>query len=517
MYAISKIWWRLSTSKAARNSGASYFAFFSVSASAFVSVPILVQFLSKEEIGLWMIVSQAVSYLLWMDLGVGSAAARKFAEPIVANDQPEINRWWTAIFIILAILGTLLIVVGLVLTPLLTKLFQIPQVSMNDAVYLFAGSFIVAGISFPMKAVPGFLTAQERFHWCPIGQAIMPWISLGVFYLFLKHGIGIRSYVWSLGAVQICSWAYFIGLVVVGPQKPCFDITGLSIQRLRELFSFSLHYCLLSFSHSLLQSLPALVMARSGGLAIIPLFSFTTRSPAMIANLITRTAHAFYPQFQTLYVSNHRDILVVKFNRVTQLTLALALAGAGCAILGNRVLVGFLAGPDFFAGPTSNAWMILTICVLPFFACFENLLPLSGSMGKTGLVSIVRLGICLVSSFWAYRQFGMPGLAAVISLSPAIYGVYAMLRGSENCGFPLSKIATRVSIEALLVLILIIVGCFIVGYQGSEASNPEASIPHQFIPTLIEGIVGGTLLALGGAASLYHVKVLMYIGRSAST
>ena len=117
---------RLKESRAARNAAASYFAFVSNAIYGFVSIPIAVHYLSKEQLGLWASVNAMVAYLLWMDMGVGSATGRKMAAAIVARDSGGINTWWTATQLALWVLGGLTVIIGLCCVPLFIALFNIP-------------------------------------------------------------------------------------------------------------------------------------------------------------------------------------------------------------------------------------------------------------------------------------------------------------------------------------------------------------------------------------------------------
>ena len=117
---------RLTESRAALNAAASYFAFFSTAAYGFLSIPLVVRYLDKEEIGLWAIVSQAVGYLLWMDLGIGVAAGRKLAEAVANEDRIELDSWWTTICTALTVLGLLLLIVGMALIPGFIHFFNVP-------------------------------------------------------------------------------------------------------------------------------------------------------------------------------------------------------------------------------------------------------------------------------------------------------------------------------------------------------------------------------------------------------
>lgn len=509
MRSLSRITRRLTSSRAARNAAASYLAFLSISVSAFVSIPIVVRFLDKEEIGLWTVVNQVVGYLIWMDLGVANAAGRKLADAIAANDQPEINRWWTAIVAALCVLGVALIGVGAPLTPLVLSALNIPLTHHTEAIYLYLGAVLIAGLGFPIKAAPGFLTAQERFHWCPLAQAIQPWVSLGIFYLCLAEGLGVRSYIWSLAATQVFAWVYYGALLLTGPQKPAFDFAGLTKHRFRSLFGYSLNLSVLTLVESLLQSLPALILSRASGLALIPIYSFTARGPTVITGLVRRTTHAFYPALLRLHVSGERKAFRRKYQEVGLLVLAVGTVAAGFALLCNRMLVEFLAGPDFFAGHQANLWFTVAIVSAPFCAAFEILLQFSGSMGKSVIVAPLKLLLGWLASVVMYRQWGMNGIAAVFAFVPFFYGIYAYYKGCANCRYQRQELVTPL-MKTGLVLLIVIALCGFLVIQFPAPGPTVIFHGHEF--RMIgrgELFAAGVLIPLGLFLGLKQVRSLV--------
>jgi O-antigen/teichoic acid export membrane protein len=488
---------RLVQSRAARNAGASYVAFFSVSISAFVSIPIVVRFLDKEQIGLWTVVNQVVGYLLWMDLGVGNAAGRKLADAIAANDQAEINRWWTAIFLALSVLGVLFVGLGSLLAPFAVSLLKIPAAHQADAYYLLFGALLVAGLNFPIKGAPGFLTAQDRFHWCPIAQAIMPWVSLVIFYVSLANGFGVRSYIWSIAAAQVFVWVYYLTLVRGGPQKPSFDRSGLTSARFKSLFGYSLNLSVLSFVESLIQSLPAMILSRAGGLAMVPIYSFSAKGPLLISSLVRRTTHAFYPGLLKLHVSGQREAFRDKYKDVGIFTLAVGTCAAGFTFLGNRMLVEFLAGPDFYAGHATNLWFVVAVLSGPLCALFEILLQFSGSMGKSALVAPLKLILASVASFFLYRFWGLSGIGAVFAFVPFFYGIYSYYQGCVMCGHTRHSLANQILLTGLALIILIIICGGIVILLPANGSLINIGSRSLWLSGRGE-ILAGTILILTG-------------------
>lgn len=463
---------RLKHSRVARNAAASYFAFVSTSLCGLLSIPVAVAHLGKEQIGLWAVVNSILSYLIWMDLGIGSATGRKMADAISAKDQEEIDKWWTATRAALVLQGVILGIIGLAGIPLFLGLFGIGGSMRGQAVELIAGAVLLTALSMPLRGVPGLLTAQQRFHWIPFSQGFFPWLQLLVFFLLLRNGWGIRSYLFSMAAVQAFTWLYFILLVRSGEQVPRWNRQGLEKSRFKSLFGFSLNISFLAIVEAILTSLPALLLSRFAGLSAVPLYTFTAKAAVLVTSLVRRTNHAFYPQMLRLHVDGKKEEFRRKHDIIGRLMLAIGLVSASGVLLLNRTFVELLAGADFYAGGMATAWMALGVIVTPLSGLFESLVQFSGHMGKSSVVAVVKLVAGVGAAWAAYHGFGITGIAAVFALLPLIYAAYGYFRGARRCGYQPGELSARVARMAVTVGSLFL----LVGWIASRASNAPAHV-----------------------------------------
>jgi O-antigen/teichoic acid export membrane protein len=499
---------RLKQSRAARNAAASYFAFFSFAACAFISIPLAVHYLDKSEIGLWAVVNAVVSYLLWMDLGVGNATGRKMADAVARHDQSEIDQWWTLTRAALMVQGFMMILLGFGLVPLILQFFRIPADLAQNAQLLLGGAILIAGLSLPLRGVDGLMTAQERFHWIPLGQGLFPWIRLVVFATLLHSGFGIKAYIFAMAITQLVTWIYYSILVRTGPMVPGWNRMGLSRSRFRSLFGFSINLSAIGLMDAVISSLPAMILARIGGLAEVPRYTFSSKGPSLITSLVRRTLHSFYPSLQKLYVTGERDRFRAKFQSVGILTLAIGLIAAGGVIACNRTLVELLAGPDYFAGSQPTAWFAVGVISVPLYALFVCLRQISGSMGKTALVAFTKLGIASALAFPLYKQFGLTGLAAVFALTPLIDVIYGYFKGSKGCGFSPKLLSGRIIIAAIAMMTGVLALGLLVPPDSKGGIPFAISTRTIYLPNSTELGVGCFLSFIGIILALRHLRAL---------
>lgn len=490
-------------SRALRNAAASYLAFVSASVYALVSIWIAVEHLTKEDIGLWLIVNGIIGYLLWMDAGIGDATGRKIADAFVKGDQREINRWWSASMAVLFVLGALTALVALGISPFLPGWLEIGEDKRADAMWLFAGGGLMAALGTPMRAYPGILLAQHRFHWVPLVQAIIPWIQLGVFYFLLRRGFGVRSYLPSLALAQAIGWGIWLVVVHRGSVRFRFDRGGLERERIGALFSFGGTIALVGVAAAILSSLPAMLLAKAGGLGLVPVYAFTMRGVSMLAQLSHRTTHAFYPGMQRLFVAGKRAEFSARYQVVLGISVAVGLATGGIALAFNPSLISWLASPEYFAGRWANFWFALGLVVAGITGGFTNLLQISGDMGKMALVGLLQLIVGLLGGWYAYQWFGIAGLAALFSVGPpACKGTYALWRGAGNCGFRPLAIGGRTLALSLAAGLLLWGGTVLLDHGTLPAlGSLELMGRPLFLPPLRDFLIGFGLAAVGGVAA----------------
>jgi O-antigen/teichoic acid export membrane protein len=501
---------QITGSRAARNAGASYITFISTSIYSLVSIPLAVSFLGKEEIGLWLIVNGIVGYLLWMDVGIGDATGRKIADAVAAGDHIETNRWWTTSMAVLIILGSLTALATLAIAPFLPHLLNITESQRADANWLFIGGGLVAALGTPMRAYPGLLLAQHRFHWVSLVQAIIPWIQLVFFFVFLKMGLGVRSYLPSLAISQVFGWLIFIRQVHGQSGGFKFDRTGLAKERVRSLFAYGGSVAALGIAGAILASLPAMILARAGGLALVPIFAFTARGVSMFGQLSQRTSHAFYPGMQRMFVAGKTGGFLERFREVLMATVGIGLATAGFTLVLNPTLISWLAQPDYYAGLWTNAWFGIGLIVAGVTGGFSSLLQISGSMGRMAIIAALQLVLGAIAGWFGYQYFGLPGLAATFAVIPPMCkGLYGLIRGARNCGYGIMDIGGKAIITSVGACFLVLLGGLLIDHRAlPSAASFILAGRFLILPSWLDLTVATTLMMLGGLLTLKHLRRL---------
>lgn len=502
---------RLRQSPASRTAAASYIAFASTAIWGLVTIPIAVAFFKPAELGLWTVVNVFLGYLMWMDLGVGPATGRLMADAVARREQVEINRWWTATRSILFLQAGIVIATGLTLSPFILKLLNIPSSLMSDAFWLIIGGVLVTGFSLPMRGIPGLLTAQNRFYWVPCIQIVTPWINLVTFFILLRMGYGLKAYIWAMAVSQTITWMGYAVVIRIGPDHPRIDFKGFERARLGKIFKLSLNMSVSGFSDTLLQSLPAVLIARLGGLTVVPMYNFSWKGPMNASSLVYRTYQSFYPSLQRAYVAGRHDEFLNKHRLAGELTLGGCLIAAGIVLALNNLIVNVLAGGGYFAGPAVNTAFALAMITIPMSGLFRILLPISGNLGKIALISLMQIVLFMAAAAILWQPYGLTGVAFAFAFTPLFKGAYGYFRGTANCGYKIHSVSGNVALGTLISAALVICCGTITGHMEWAGTvnftilGRELDIAplETLLIALVPSIIGSAVIIRSGK-SIYH-------------
>lgn len=497
---------RLRHSKAAWNTLASYLSFISTTVTGLISIPLAVHFLSKEELGLWAVITAISGYLNFMEMGLGFATGRKMADAIVAKDKAEIDRWWTLTRVVLSIQGAIVVVIGLALTPVFMSQMAADFGNRQQAMQLFIAVVIMLGVNFPFRGAESVLTAQERFHWIPLRQALIFWVELGVLASCLFAGLGLYGVLWGKVATLVVVWILNWVLLRQSDPKLGWDRSGLRWDRFRSLFGFSLNISAVGIMDVIVKSLPIMMLGKIGGLAAVPVYTFTIKISNVLMSLGKRNYQSFYPALQRMFVQKEYTTLRRKFSSVGMITVATGLGIAALILAMNRTAVELLAKPDFYAGTMATAWFAVAAITNPLSGFFQVPLLVAGKMGKSTLVGLLRLVLAVILCFFAYQKFDLPGLAAVVALLPLVSAAYGCWRGAKECGFKVLEVAGPTLIWAGGAITASVVGGWLISTMPASSWVIQVSHKNVTLPGWSEILVAGPLAAAAVLMFVHAVR-----------
>jgi len=89
-------------------------------AISFVLVPLTLTYLTPAKYGLWMTLSSILSWVMWLDVGLGNGLRNRFAEALARNDRELARSYVSTTYLFVGLIGIMLFLVFVLLQPFLS-------------------------------------------------------------------------------------------------------------------------------------------------------------------------------------------------------------------------------------------------------------------------------------------------------------------------------------------------------------------------------------------------------------
>lgn len=401
------------------------------------SVPLALHFLSREEFGLWALVSQVCNFnQIIIDLGMSGAIARILIDH---KDDHTSNTYGAVILtgsIVLFLQGLLIAIVGGVVSYWLPQLMDVPTIHWAEFRLLVIGQCILLAISFVLRIFTFVLQAHQRFDIGNYTQILCFLLGFSAQWASFAAGLGLYSLLIS-GAVStlvigLTGWwqAHRLHLLPTPghwgkPNKKIF----------KELFFYGTDMFLVSIGLQLITASQAPVITRTLGLEAVAVWSVATKLFTLSQQLVFRLLDFSLAAFSEMMVRGEKTRLQHRFRDL------IILSGSASAVLAvimavcNRAFL-HLWTHDRISWPIEND--ILMGCSLIVYAatrCHIGLACITKTVGAMKFIYFAE-GILFVSLGLVFApRLGLTGIIlGGILTNMLLSGVYGVRRSSRYFG-----------------------------------------------------------------------------------
>lgn len=368
--------------------------------------PFLLHRIGQHDLGLWLLATQILGYLMLLDFGVVALLPREaaYATGRALGGQPgdvgetvgrfrRIVRWQMPLVVLVA-LGVW------VALPANWAELRGPLVGI-------LATFV---ITFPLRIYHAALQGLQDHAYLGRVQLVAWTAGTAVTVALVVAGVGLVALVAGWAVTQLvsaaaCGWRlrhYFKGAWLSTPPAVGWPVA-------RRLLSQSSWVSAAQVAQVFLNGTDVLIIGRIlGPLAVVP-YACTTKLVTVLANhpqLLMQTAA---PALSELRAGGNRERLAEVCSALTRAMLILS-GGVACLVLAvNHIFVQWWVGPGQFAGSTLTALVVAslllrhlnTTCVYALFA-FGHERPLS-------LTALADGAVTLVLSAWLVTRYGLIG------------------------------------------------------------------------------------------------------------
>lgn len=394
------------------------------------SVPLALKYLSTSEFGLWALVSQITTYLALIDLGMSSSVGRALFD---FKDDRTDGAYGSVIqtgFLVLLLQGVTLFVIGVVVTPTLASLLNIPSELRAEFFRLMWWQCAVTATGFSTKIFQHLLIAQHRYEINNYAQTAVFVLNLLLIWIFFRLGWKLISLpianaiCWLLSS--ILSWIACQKLHVF-PERGCWGRPSWA--RLADMLIFGRDVFLVTLGAQLILASQTVVVTRAMGLEASAIWSVCTKSYNLICQLVWRVFDFSGSAFVEMIVRGEKARLLNRFRQVITITAsASALAGVGFAIANEPFVSLWTSGRvgwNNFNNVLLAGWLVLVSIV----RCQGGLVLLTKQVGFLRFIYFIEgLMFFVVANLVAPSGGFKAILITSILCTMCLTGVYGMWR-----------------------------------------------------------------------------------------
>lgn len=304
----------------------------------FLLLPFLIENLSTQIYGLWILVMSIVSFLGLMTLGLSSAVQRFLSIEISAKKYDEYHKTISSSIFVFAALGMLCVVISYIISVFAAN-FVSQESLINDfqtLIVLLGCNIAIKFFSTPFRAA---LTAEFKFIIVSIIDILTLLIKTMLTIVFIYYEMGVVS----LGFAMIIGEASGnIMLAVIASNKLKafkFDIKRLNTTKIIELFKYSINSFISSLGDMLRFPIDNILISSFIGLSYVTIYSIPVRLLSYANAFIMQSLSVLQPVFAKLHAEDETEELKNKFTFANHLSFCLGgLLASGLFIFGGNFI-----------------------------------------------------------------------------------------------------------------------------------------------------------------------------------
>jgi len=441
-----------------RGLGAGYLATVINIAYTAVSVPLALQYLGKEQFGLWSLAQQIIGYLILLDLGVTSAVSRFIADHKDDVNGGDYGRMLLTGGIVFALQGALITFVGLVFSVFAPALFAIPTHLAPDFTNVLKIIISLAGFTIFSRGLAAPLWAFQRIDFSYLMGSLSLFLGLAVLWLGFHFNLGIYSLAISglpgaflspAMAFYFCKKNGFYPSSKSGLQMP-------TLHDIHRVFAFGKDAALMSLGSQMVNASQIMIISRFVGLDAAATFSVGTKLYSLGQQLVSKVVGTAAPALTELFVRGETSKFKDRFFDVVSITVFLASLFASILVPGNSAVVsiwtsGMITWPRW-ADPLLGALLITTSVT----RCLAELFVFRGNLKTVRHIYLAEGLFTIALSIPAVSYFGLIGLLSSALFVHLAVTFFSTARAVVKTGFPTLHICFLILKSFLIISLLFI-------------------------------------------------------------
>lgn len=388
-----------------------YFRFFLSIVIVVFLTPYFLKTLGNIQFGIWVTLSSLVGYFGVLDLGLGGAMPKLFAEQLALKDFEKLAHLFSTLFFLLLAAGGLLLFSIFLFSLPLENFLNIPGEYFlvgQTTLVLLSAAF---SLSFIANIFYSFLFGASLLHVSNlIGIfSLLLLASLNVF--LLQKGFGLPGI--ATANLIVNGVGLLLAWVCIKKRHPAISIRWKFFDKriLQTAVSLSLYVLVGNVAVRVISSTDNMVISKFLGIQYVAAYAIAFRLCSLASNFVFSFTKIFLPNFSGLQATKDFSALRELFLRCSQIAVSI---GVACSIVlfffGERI-IRLWTGPDSFAGQPTLYTLATLLLTQPAIQMGTTTLLGLGKIKVSTTLIVVEALINLALSIFLVRKVGVWGVA----------------------------------------------------------------------------------------------------------
>lgn len=411
----------------------SLFAKLITSLLGLITVPLTINYLGKEQFGLWMIVSSLIVWMQLADFGVSNGLTNAISEANGKDDKQSAQAYVSTSIAVLTAISIVLIIPLTIIAFLLPweTILKLPSVDLS---ILASRCFFIAGIAFtvniPLSVFSRIFIAYQRSYIPNLMQILSAIISLIGILIAIKLNLGLVILVLLLSVAPITS--NILMFIILKSKLPwcCFKRSMIRMDAWKRVAQSSIPLFGYQICSMFITNFVNIVIARLGSLDMVADYNILFKVYLVIFMVGSSCSASFYPAIREAYEkgeilwvrSSIRKLIIWRLTPV--LLLALPMIFFGDKLIKLWIKQG-LSHQNGMVG-----WIFFLLCLLIYslFSSMSEIMMGLDDINAQTIALLISTVLTIISYYILIPEYGVMGVFLANFVGIVLPTIYLILR-----------------------------------------------------------------------------------------
>lgn len=390
-------------------------------------VPITINYLNPEQYGIWITLSSIVAWISFFDIGLGHGFRNRFTESKSKGNIELARKYVSTTYFAMAIIFGFLLFVFEIVNPFInwSAVLNVSQNLRNLLSTVMSVILIGVCTQFVSNVFPTMLSADQKTAVSSIIATIGQLVALLVIFMFTKMSNHSMIYIaFALTWIPVITTILISFLMFTHDYKeysPSYKYIDKTL--IRNIVNLGFKFFVIQGSMIVIFQIINIVLSRELGPSSVTEYNITYKYfsiTQMIFNIITAP---FWSAYTDAYTIGDYDWMTRVYKKLEKVFYALVGLSLLLLVISPVIIRIWLNG-SVDVSYSVSASVMLYICAISYSQLYMVLLNGLGKVYVQMLVYVLFAIICIPSTLFLCRNFGIVGIMLFYSL---IYLVQAFL------------------------------------------------------------------------------------------